>query len=302
VLKMLLLTIVYDNDKEDVIDGINNLKEYFKHKNILLGISESIEGNTHFVKIFCDEEMNNRFYNLFNIHMANILYYVVIEEFYKKDMMSFLSDTYFFLKFEEIKEIKQISLNALKGEENLIDEGSIYCLNKKNAVVDKIAKCISENKEININGFITFRMKELKEDLESIIDKVVERYMVEKEYNEFIKLLKYFVEIQESKIDEVNIIIDNNGGYLIQDNNGMDITQSLLEDLNDIRYKENANMEDMLISVLITNSPEKVVIHCVDNCRNEELIDTIKKVFTERVNFCDSCKTCKKIKRSIHKV
>ena len=32
--------------------------------------------------------------------------------------------------------------------------------------------------------------------------------MVEKEYNEFIKLLKYFVEIQESKVDEVNILIE----------------------------------------------------------------------------------------------
>ena len=35
-------------------------------------------------------------------------------------------------------------------------------------------------------------MRELREDIEFIIDKV-EKYMVEKEYTEFIKLLKYFV-------------------------------------------------------------------------------------------------------------
>ena len=52
-------------------------------------------------------------------------------------------------------------------------------------------------------------MKELRSDIEEIIDKVIEGYMVEKEYKEFIKLLKYFVDIQESKIDLINIVIDN---------------------------------------------------------------------------------------------
>ncbi len=299
---MLLLTVVYNDDREDIIDGINKVREYFRYKNINIGISESIDSNTHFVKIYCDEEISPKLLNVFNIHMANILYNVVIEEFYKKDILGFLSDTYFFLKFDEIKDIKQSSLDALRGEERVIDENSIYCMNKKNAVIDKIVECINENKEININGFITFRMKELKEDLESIIDKVVEKYMVDKEYNEFIKLLKYFVEVQESKIGKINLIIDNSGEYSVQDEDGNDITLKLFSDLSDLRYKESTNMDDMLISVLITNSPEKITIHCVENCKNNELIDTIEKVFTDRVNFCNDCKECKKIKSSIHRV
>ncbi|MBV7272789.1 putative sporulation protein YtxC [Clostridiaceae bacterium UIB06] len=299
---MLLLTVVYNNNREDVIDEIGDVREYFKHKKINIGISESIVCNAHFVKIYSDEEINDKLLNMFNIHMANILYNMVIDEFYKKDMLNFLSDTYFFLKFDEIKEIRQNSLEVLRGEERIIDENSIYCMNKKNAVIDKIVECINENKEININGFITFRMKELKENLESIIDKVVEKYMVEKEYNEFIKLLKYFVEVQESKIGHINLIIDNNGEYFIQDENGKNITEELFSDLSDLRYKETTNMEDILISVLITNSPEKITIHCAENCRNNELIETIKKVFTDRVNFCDECNVCKEIKGSIHRV
>lgn len=299
---MLLLTVVYDKEREDIVDGINNLKEYFKSKNIVIGISESIETNTHFVKIFCEEELNDRLHNVFNIHVANIIYNVVIDEFYGKDMMSFLSDTYFFLKYDEIKEIKESSLEILRGEGTIIDDNSIYCINKRNMIIDKIVQCIGENKEININGFMTFRMKELKDDLEGIIDKVVERYMVEKEYNEFIKLLKYFVEIQESKIDLINIEICSDGKYIIRDKSGNDITENLFSDLNDLRYRENTNVEDILISVLITNSPGKIIIHCAENCRNSELIDTIKKVFTDRVEFCDDCKTCKKIKHSIHRV
>jgi putative sporulation protein YtxC len=299
---MLLLTVVYSKEREDVIEGINNVKEYFKSKNKVIGISESIESNTHFVKIFCEEEIDDKLRNMFNIHIANILYNVVIDEFYNKDMMNFLSDTYFFLKYDEIKEIRDNSLEVLKDEGPIIDENSIYCINKKNAIIDKIVQCIDENKEININGFMTFRMKELKDDLEGIIDKIVEKYMAEKEYNEFIKLLKYFVEIQESKIDLMNIEVSSDGKYIIRDKKGDDITESLFSDLSDLRYRENTNDEDILISVLITNSPEKIVIHCAENCKNSELIDTVKKVFTNRVEFCDDCKVCKKIKGSIHKV
>ncbi len=298
---MLLLTVVYDNDREDVINGINNVKEYFKSRDIVIGVSERIELNTHFVKIFCDVELNEKLHNMLNINIANVLYGVVVDEFYKNHIENFLADTYFFLKHDEIKEIKENSIKVLKDKESIIDENSIYCMNKKNSIISKIVDCMDENKEININGFITFRMKELKNDLEGIIDKIVEKYMVEKEYNEFVKLLKYFVEIQESKIEEVSIIIKSDATYLIQDKNGNDISEKLFSDLSELKYKENANIDDMLISMLITNSPEKIIIHCADNCRNLELIDTIKKVFTSRVIMCESCDICKKIKHSLNK-
>jgi putative sporulation protein YtxC len=297
---MLLLTIIQHKFREDVAEEIGKLKEYFKSKNVVIGISESIEEDTHFIKIFCNDlDYNNKLISMFNIYMANILYGIVIDEFYKKEMQNFLEDTYFFLKYEEIVEVTRLGAKALKSEGAILDESMVYCINRKNAIIEKITKCIEEYKEINIKGFITFRMREFREDLESIIDKVVENYMVEKEYNEFIKLLKYFVEIQESKIDEVNIIFNENGDYLIQDNNGEDILSKLTSELSEARYTGTVCIEDMLISGLITNCPKKIVIHCSHNCLNSELLETIKNVFLDRVIFCTSCKMCKHIKSTI---
>ncbi|MFL0194583.1 putative sporulation protein YtxC [Clostridium sp. WILCCON 0269] len=299
---MLLITIVYNKEREHIMQGIKEIKEYFKHKSVLIGIYESIESDTHFLKIFCDREINQKLNNIFDMHVASILYNIIVDEFCKKDVLAFLSDTYFFLKYEELEEIKEESLKVLKGEMQIRDENSIYCINKRNEILDKICACMDENREINIEGFITFRMKEVLEDLEVIIDKVVEKYMVEKEYNEFIKLLKYFVEIQESKIDYLSIIIGNDGNYVIKDKYEEDITEGFLKDLTELKYSANTELDDILISALITNSPEKIVIHCVENCKNMELIDTIKKVFTHRVNFCDDCKICKSIKNNLNRV
>lgn len=299
---MLLLTIVYNKERDHIMQGIREIKEYFKHKDILIGIYESIECNTHFLKIFCDREINNKLNNIFDIHAANIIYNIIIDEFCKKDMAAFLSDAYFFLRYEELEEIKKESLKVLRGEMEIKDEDSIYYINKKNDIIDKICRCINENREINIEGFITFRMKELLEDLETIIDRVVEKYMAEKEYNEFIKLLKYFVEIQESKMNYLNIIVSNDGKYIINNEREEDITDSFFKDLTELKYNDNTDLDDILISALITNSPENIVIHCAHNCKNKELIDTIKNVFTHRVKFCDDCKTCRLIKNNLNRV
>ncbi|AGY75573.1 MULTISPECIES: putative sporulation protein YtxC [Clostridium] len=299
---MLLLTMVYSKERECIIQGIRDLKEYFKNKNVLIGIYENIEKGTHFLKVFCDGEINNKLMNIFNMCVSNIIYNILVDEFYEKDAMLFLSDTYFFLKYEDLEKIGEKSMEVLKGRSTIIDENSIYCINKKNDILNKISDCMAENKEINVDGFITFRRKEIFNDLEVIVDKVVEKYMVEKEYDEFIKLLKYFVDIQESKIDYVNIIIDNDGSYIIKNKKGEEITDNFFRDLTELRYGNDTYSDDVLISALITNSPEKIVIHCVENCKNTELIDTIKKVFTHKVQFCNNCGICKTIKNSLNRV
>lgn len=290
--------LIYEEDLEEIIEGIKELKNFFKIKKIDAGISESINNSTHFIKIsFPEEKLSKKNENMFNIYIANILYKALIEEFTRKYIVEFLSDTYFFLSGEEINEVRNRSIEILNNNSHIIDDSNIYYMNRKNDIIDKIVQCIEENNEINIKGFLTFRMKELKNELQNIIDKVVEEYLVEKEYNEFIKLLKYFVDIQDSRIDEVNIIIDNSGNYTIQDKNGDDLMDKLFSEFSEGKFTGTVNMEDMLISGLITYCPDKIIIHCASNCINKEFINTIQNVFLQRVVFCDNCKICKKINK-----
>ena len=53
-------------------------------------------------------------------------------------------------------------MNVLEVKKILKMKKFIYCINKINSIIEKIKDCIEENEEININGFITFRMRELK--------------------------------------------------------------------------------------------------------------------------------------------
>jgi len=297
---MLLLTVVYNRSMEYIIDEINDMKKCFKDEKATLGISECIIEDSHFIKFFCsDDNLSDSSIKTFNFNVANILYKIVTIEFCKNEINNFLADTYFFLRNDEIKQVKPKIQEALLSEGTISGPNMVYCINRRNQIIDKITRCIEENDEINISGFLTFRTKELNMDLECIVDKVVEGYMVEKEYNEFIKLLKYFVEIQESKIDEVNIFIGKNGDYYLRDENGNDLVENMITELTDIKFNSKESQEELIISTMITSAPKKIIIHCVEHCKNKELIETIRKVFVDRVHFCDRCAECGKIKKGI---
>jgi putative sporulation protein YtxC len=277
----------------DFVEELQDLKALLKKKNIVIGIVENLDGITHIIKVMCDEDgYNEKTCNRINLYISNILYNVVIQKYKEKEMFQFLTDTYFFLKQEEILEVEEEIMNVLLCGETPKDSIFIYCANKVNNIIDKIKECIEENRKININGFITFRMRELREDIEEIIDKVVEKYMVEKEYKEFIRLLKYFVDIQESKIEEVNLIVQPLGGYIITDGYGEDIFSLFLKDLAECKFDADSNVEDIIISGLITNAPNHIIIHKKEEATNKEFIDTIISVFGARITLCSGCENC----------
>ncbi|MHC1682318.1 MAG: putative sporulation protein YtxC [Clostridiaceae bacterium] len=290
---MLVMTLIYDSKKGDLYKELKSLKDRFRKRKILLGLSESLISNYNSIKIFIDDnDLNERVKNLFFYEISELIYNRLINHFYDENLEDFINENYFFLKYDEIIEVKSNCFHALKCQEEIFDEEIIYCLNKKNNVIQKITKCLMENEEINVDGYITFRINDLKGDLIAITDKTIEKFMVSKEYNEFIKLLKYFVEIQESKIDELNIIIKKNGDYVVCDENKNNIMLELINEIYEPKYNGIVNVEDMIISGLITNSPRKIIIHNFKYCNNKEFIETIKNVFENRVSFCEECELC----------
>lgn len=296
---MFIMKIVHNNEIK-LVHELQELRELLKKKNITIGLVESKEGSSHLIKIMCDEEVySEKVKKMIYLYISNILYNIVIEKYRKKELFNFLTETYFFLKQEEILEVEEMIMKILKSEENLKDEKMIFCISKINSIIEKIKACLEENEEINIQGFITFRMRELREDIEEIIDKIVEEYMVEKEYKEFVKLLKYFVDIQESKIEKINIYINKNGGYELKDGYGNDIFNEFMKELSECKIDTEAKMEDIIISGLITNAPKQVIIHHKENCLNKEFIDTIVNVFGDRVFYCAGCTICETTKLKI---
>lgn len=283
---MIILKMIYSQDI-DLAEDLQALKALLKQKNINIGLVESFEDNNYIMKVICDSEFyNKKTIDILNTYISNVLYKLVIKQYRCNELYQLLSENFFFLKQEEILEVEEQIMKTLNLEDEIKDDISIFCSNRINDIMKKIKECIEDNPEININGFLVFRTKEIREELEEVIDKIVDRYMVEKEYNEFIKLLKYFVDIQESKINLVNLYVKPQGGYTLKDEEGKDLLNMFLSELTECKIGVDVNLEDVIISGLITSVPKRIIIYDKEVCSNKEFLDTIIKVFGERVTMC----------------
>lgn len=59
---------------------------------------------------------------------------------------------------------------------------------------------ISSNKYLILNGFINFRLKKYFDLLDNILNEAVNQFIIEKEYLEFISLLKMYVNSQACRM------------------------------------------------------------------------------------------------------
>lgn len=293
---MHVLTIYSKTKYDTLIKNIYDIKELLENKGIYIEIDCGTDNEINYLKILCEDSYdNNDNISLLIIYVAQEIYNILIKNFCSQELENYIYDKYFFLNDDEIYEITKKVYDILFDREKIDDGDILYCINRKNIIKKTIVEFLEENSVINIEGFATFRIKDVIKNVYLICDKVVEEYMAEKEYTEFVKLLRYFIEIQESKINVVNIIFKKNGEYLVVD----DKKNNLIKEFTRTMDKDNnINTDDVIMSGLVTNSPKKIIIHKSQNAVNKEFINTLKNVFEDRVLFCDSCELCAESKKN----
>jgi len=122
------------------------------------------------------------------------------------------------------------------------------------------------------------------------VDKAVDEYTMDLEYKEFIRVLRCFVEIQEPQVEEVHVVIIDSGVYKIVDSQGQMINNQNFENFL-MQREDYINYEDLLITALITIAPYSIMVHMHEsqNATIQNVVETIKNIFNERIVICYGC-------------
>jgi putative sporulation protein YtxC len=295
---LILLSVGYSRNNSILYDKLRELCDYIRIKGSNIAIVESDISNMHYLKcVLKDTEPDlKNFENcreIFYSYCANIIYSFIAMEYETEMVEKMIIDKYNYLELEDMKEVTDRCKAVISGNGMNTAQGLVFNVSRRNNILKRIEDFLYESSEMILDGFVTFRLKDTINELDEVVDKIIEDYVMEKEYSEFIKLLKYFVEIQESRYDSVNIYILRQGEFKIEDSSLRDITLEFFEDFGSDALGSDASRQDMLISALITNAPKNIVIHGQENEELCELIDTIKSIFVERVIICKGCQRCK---------
>lgn len=215
----------------------------------------------------------------------NVLSEYIIDRYETRTMRKILDEN-----FSQLSE--KAKRDILKNVNFFEDDKEVGFDARKRCILLALYDCLKESTKVYLDGFVAFRLRDYETLLYKLAEKLTDDYSAKKEYEEFIELLTYFVEVQSPRPELLNVIVEKSGEYKIADSEGEDITAKCMEEfVGETAIMTEADYDDILISVLITAAPEKVVIHKAENIRNRDLFLTIRKVF-KRIEYCIGCDLC----------
>ncbi|MBA1334323.1 MAG: hypothetical protein HPY66_2172 [Firmicutes bacterium] len=300
-----LISIGINDNTETIQERLQAELSILSKQGIDVRLNERNQGNLRFFDCSISSASTGKFsFNdiiyISKHYIANAISDIIIEEMEKNILKKCIDLNYYYFNDEERVRILDFACKTLGSRGSDSDENGVYKLSRKARILQRVLDYLDFNTNIIIDGFIRFRMKEYVTELEEAVDKAVEEYLMEREYNEFIKLLRYFVEIQEPKVSTVNILKNKDGSYTLIDEEGRTISNELLDDLAGEVLENNINYDDLLVSSLITIAPTKIVFHSNQISENSEVLDTVRKVFYQKVIMCHGCEMCR-LKKPIEK-
>lgn len=169
-----------------------------------------------------------------------------------------------------------------KVRERMVREEVLTGESRRHSILKSLDDFLKTQDQINIEGFIRFRLQDYQRELLGFINQSADDFLIEREYQDFINLLKYFVDIQHPRFPEMHLFRQEN--YMVlSDPEFKVLHRESIQDLDG---------SDAIVSTLVTAAPKRVTIHINDFDVNDELISTLHHIFGVRIQLCLGCSHC----------
>ncbi len=197
---------------------------------------------------------------------------------------------YGYFEPSEQEQIYALAYRSIHGDEGR-DQVIQHRIRRKGRILARLTEYLDKHSELVVDGFVAFRLKDYVDELDEAVDLAVDEFLMNKEYREFIHLLRYFIEAQEPRMERVEVYLYPDGGFRLADGDGAPLTRERLAtpvcDLGD----GPVDYEDLLISSLITAMPAAVILHPVRQAPRGTM-DTVQQIFGGRARVCPGCAAC----------
>lgn len=216
------------------------------------------------------------------LHIATLLAEHIMEYHEERMVKRLIEQNYGYFSGPDKAEVLKGCSKMLNNMDKIFLQ-SLFQIRRRNILMRKLYDFFTseEGAELILYGFVNFRLQGYTKELEEVVSKAVDDFLVEKEYKEFIGLLRHFVDIQEPKYDVIYVIPTENGRYNLFDKEEHVIEVEFDEFVKDLHEKDSVDYNDFLVSSLITLAPRRIVIR--GQMKNKEIVRTIKAVFEKRV-------------------
>ena len=223
---------------------------------------------------------------LFLEKISSILSLLVIDELEETFINKIILEHYFYFDCNERKDILNLCFDIMSNDfSDIFDK-------KFKLLYNVFYNFLLDNKNLYLQGFTNFRLKSYFKVLDDIVAEAVNCFVVEKEYLEFVSLLKLYINSQGSSCNLVHLIYTSNEEESILLDENKEIINISHHNLNakylsDISFSAN----DYTLNTLLTLLPKEIYIHLIDDYI-DDFINTLITIFENRVHLSTDCNIC----------
>lgn len=210
--------------------------------------------------------------------ISDLLTCLIFDEFEYESLRKIILQNYFY--FDSIENNKVLDICK-----DILCDSDEFCFgNRYNILFDNFYEHISTNNKLYLNGFLLFQNKKYLKFLEDTADLAVNKFIIEREYLEFISLLKIYINSHASSIGLVRLYYNSSKPVLFDENNNIiDVRDEIfdMKYLSDISFSSN----DYILNALLTLIPKKIVVQLSDTSI-DDFINTLSLIFENRITIC----------------
>ncbi|GAB2676256.1 sporulation protein YtxC [Paenibacillus thermoaerophilus] len=141
-----------------------------------------------------------------------------------------------------------------------------------------------------VEGFVRFRLHDYLNELFETVDSAYEEYWSDRQYREFIALLKYFVYIQDTRIPMAHLLHRSGGEFTLLDERLQPLDPGQFDQVTLEVQDMNIQFEDMIVSALLSVAPQQIALHT--RTPDDHVVQTILNIFEPRAKVCTGCPAC----------
>jgi putative sporulation protein YtxC len=292
------LQIAMASDYTMFIEELEKRLNWIKQRGYSIEVKIIKDHNINFINITAQGKSNDSIFrdqdiiSVLRHQVSEIIAEYIVAKCEPQCVFKEIQRKYKYLSAEERKAVHDKATRFLNKCNNNESLNLLMNFGRKNRIARKIIKYLETNNRLLIDGFIKFCLSDYLNEIRFAVELAVEEYQDEKEYNEFIKLLRYFVDSQTPKVLEVNLMMGDNGVFHLWDKNGHKIEEKYMNYYLEDMVANQINLDDVLISILITIAPRKIILHNVSSDKSSKPVEMIRNVFQGKIENCSGCTRC----------
>lgn len=270
----LLKSICIKTNNKNIINYLLKELEYFDLGNIYISVYK-FKLYQNIIIHYTGKHIDNFLKNI-----STILAYTVVDFYEPSIIKKLVNSNYFYFSDVEKKEIYNLCLN------NIDFTGSIDIVS---SISNSFFDYLSKEHSLILDGFVNFRLHDYIKILDSLVDMSVNKFIIDREYHEFINLLKLYISSSNCTCDVIHLIYKNEESILLDGSKNvisLDSSMNTFKYLSDISFSSN----DFALNTLLSLLPAKLYIHIID--KEDDFINTLKLIFDNRVFVCNDCSIC----------